>query len=83
MWSDNKVVYTTIVDVRCFEFWAGAKVKMDNATDEQLEKVYDRIMCYCESFNYCKGDYPSDTDINDLVWFECDDIFFPDEYEDE
>lgn len=25
------------------------------------------------------GDIPTDTDINDFVWFEYDDIFFPEE----
>lgn len=62
-----------------FQFWAGAKDRMDVATDEQREAVYDRI----EEFYGCSECLPSETDINDLVWFECDDIFFPDEDEDE
>ena len=62
-----------------FQFWAGAKHRMDDATDEQREAVYERI----ESIFDCFDDLPSETDINDLVWFECDDIFFPDEEDDD
>lgn len=32
-------------------------------------------------FSY--DDTPTATDINDLVWFECDDIFYPEEEEEE
>lgn len=50
---------------------------MDSATDEQREDVYDQIeiLCYEQE---C-----SQTDINDFVWFDCDDIFDGDEDEDE
>lgn len=60
-----------------FEFWAGAKERMKDATDEQREAVYERI----ESTFECCNELPTETDINDLVWFECDDIFFPEEDE--
>ena len=83
MWDDDMISYTTTRNLRYFEFWAGAKARMDDATDEQRQAVYDRIKWYCESFGLCNGDHPSETDINDLVWFDCDDIFFPDESEDE
>ena len=74
--------YITTCSLEYFEFWAGARDRMVDATDEQREQVYDRIKEYCESL-YCDGRYPSETDINDLVWFDCDDIFFPDESDDE
>ena len=62
-----------------FEFWAGARERMNDATDDQREQVFERIT---EEFE-CNEDV-TETDINDLVWFECDDIFFPeDEDEDE
>ena len=52
---------------------------MNDATDDQREQVFERIT---EEFE-CNEDV-TETDINDLVWFECDDIFFPeDEDEDE
>lgn len=52
-----------------FEFWAGAKERMDSATDEQRKEVYDQI----EILAYEQD--CSATDINDFVWFECDEIF--------
>lgn len=69
--------YYVEFDPRDFEFWGGAKERMDSATDEQREEVHDRIeiLCYEQE---C-----SQTDINDFVWFECDDIFDGDEDEDE
>lgn len=52
-----------------FEFWGGAKDRMDSATDEQRKEVYDQIeiLCYEQECSM--------TDINDFVWFECDEIF--------
>ena len=60
-----------------FEFWSGAKERMDSATDEQREEVYEQIE------NLCSEQDCSQTDINDFVWFECDEIFDVDEDEDE
>ena len=70
--------YKVEFDINKFEFWAGAKDRIDNATDEQIEKVEERIKEY---FDGCEDieNIPSETTINDIVWFECDDIFFPDE----
>lgn len=83
MWIDNEISYIVTCNLDHFRFWAGAKDRMDGASPKQREKVYDRIKFYFETFDYCNGDYPTETDINDLVWFECDDIFFPDEDEGE
>ncbi len=74
--SNYTITYTVTADIDRFEFWAGAKRHMDGATDEQREKVYERIAAYCE---YAED--VSEESINDLVWFECDDIFFPEETE--
>lgn len=67
--------YYVEFDPRDFEFWAGAKDRMDSATDEQREEVYDQIeiLCYEQECSM--------TDINDFVWFECDEIFDEDEDE--
>lgn len=46
---------------------------MNSATEEQRQMVYARIE---DAF---VDDFASETDINDLVWFDCDDIFFEDE----
>ncbi len=74
--SNYTITYTVTVDIDRFEFWSGAKSRMDNATDEQREEVYRRIAEYCE---YAED--VSEGSINDLVWFDCDDIFFPEETE--
>ena len=52
--------------------WSGARQRWLDATDDQREEVWDRI----ESL-----EDPTMTDVNDLVWFDCDDIFFHEEEE--
>lgn len=72
--------YDVDFDIDSFEFWGGARDRMDGATDEQREEVAERI----EEYLSCPdGRMPTETDINDLVWFECDDILFPEEEEEE
>lgn len=66
--------YKIDFNIDTFQFWCGAKSRMDDATDDQRRAVADRIE---ECFSY--DNIPTDTDINDLVWFECDDIFYPEE----
>lgn len=72
--SNYTIIYTVTTDIDQFEFWSGAKSRMDDATDEQREEVFERIAEFCE----CAGEV-DEYAINDLVWFECDDIFFPTE----
>ena len=69
--------YKCDFDINTFQFWAGAKDRIESASDEQIEKVAERI----EEYFNCGGEIPTETQINDLVWFECDDIFFPEEEE--
>lgn len=71
------IMYTVCIEPEHFEFWSGARSRMDSATEEQRAAVYARIEEYAEF-----GDV-TETAINDLVWFECDDIFFPEEEEGE
>lgn len=61
-------------DMRSFEFWSGAADRMNNATEEQVARVEERLK---ECFFYDDSEIPTETQINDFVWFECDDIFFP------
>ncbi len=75
--SDYTITFTQTISADRFEFWSGAKARMDDATDDMRERVYERMAEYCECCEDVSG-----TAINDLVWFYCDDIFFPDEYED-
>ena len=72
------ITYETTIDPYEFEFWSGAKDRMDCATEEQREEVFARI----EEWAECAGPI-TETTVNDWVWFECDDIFFPEEDEDE
>ena len=74
--SNYTISYTVTADIDNFEFWSGAKDRMNDATDDQREQVYERIVEYLE---YCED--ASECAINDLVWFECDDIFFSEECE--
>ena len=59
--------------------WSGAKQRWDDATDDQKERVWNSLM---ESVNVqmdSTGDIPTKTEVNDFIWFECDDIFDEDE----
>lgn len=69
----NTITYVVEEPVQNFKFWAGAKHRMDDATDEQREEVFQRIVEYTISETW------TETEINDFVWFDCDDIFFPEE----
>lgn len=48
---------------------------MDDATPEQRLAVYERLKALSE----CSEERWSTGDVNDFVWFECDDIFYPEE----
>lgn len=65
------------IDPSSFEFWSGAADRMNDATEVQRAEVFERIL------EYFGDDGASETEINDLVWFDCDDIFFPDECEED
>lgn len=57
-------VYTE-TSLRDFEFWCGAKDTVEYLTDEELEKI-EAIL---EELN---PDGMSDTEVNDVFWFEED-----------
>ena len=62
-------------------FWAGAKDRWIDATESTRHKVWNRI---CELADCCCcEDCVSETWVNDLVWFECDDLFYPEMFESE
>ena len=60
--------YTVDFDVRNFPFWSGAKDRVSELTYEQL----DELGAYIE--DCFDGTTPTETDINDFVWFDCDDF---------
>lgn len=63
------------VDPEDFEFWGGAKARVDDATEWQRQLVFARLE------DVFVDDFPTETDVNDYVWFELDDIFYPEEEE--
>ena len=63
-----------------YELWCGARDKWDHATDDQRKRVWDAIIdIFCDNAD----EYPSMTEINDLIWFECDDYFRDENEEDD
>lgn len=61
--------YLVSFDVYTFPFWSGAKERVKGLTYEQLGELGQKI----EDTFYDID--PSDDDINDYVWFDCDDFF--------
>ena len=59
------MTYTVEKPLRQFEFWSGAKERIDHLTIEQLDRL-DYLM------PEVLGENPTDTAINDLFWFESD-----------
>ena len=53
----------------------GAKEKWDDADDDQKELVWLAVNDLFAN----RSDIPTESEINDFVWFECDDIFFPED----
>ena len=60
--------YTVEFDINSFEFWSGAKSKIENIRElDKLDELEDLII---EVFG--DRESVSETDINDFVWFEDD-----------
>lgn len=63
------------VDPEDFDFWGWAKERMDEATEEQRQLVFSRLE---EIF---ANEIPTYGEVNDFVWFKCNDIFYPENEE--
>lgn len=50
-----------------FPFWSGAKSNADMLTYDELQQLDDVLPEY---FNTADGQLPTQTEINDLFWFE-------------
>jgi hypothetical protein len=60
------MIVTKNIDLKNFKFWSGAKHLAEALTQEELEQIE-----FClEDFFHDKT--PSETEINDLFWFEED-----------
>lgn len=70
--------YYVECDPQYFKFWAGAKDRMDDATEDQRQQVFERLAMLMKD-----GADWSETEVNDFVRFECDDIFFNDNEKEE
>ncbi len=69
-----KTVKTLDVNDIGNELWSGALDRWKDADDDIRETVFERI---CE---WTADDEEVDmTTVNDLIWFECDDLFYPEE----
>lgn len=55
--------------------WSGARQKWDGATDAQKEAVWDSVEA---AFG---DETPEMVELNDFIWYDCDEIFFPEEEE--
>lgn len=58
------------------ELWSGAKDRWGEADYETRVAVWDRVKEWADCVS-CDGHLPSITQINDIIWFECDDLFYP------
>ena len=65
----------TIDDMSDF-LWGPARDLWNKADDDQRQAVWDML----EDVFY--EEIPDETSVNDFVWHDCDDIFFPEEAED-
>lgn len=74
--------YTVDFDIRKFDFWSGARERYEEYEKQgrldELEQMIEDAFCGCDEL-------PTDTEINDFVWFdeEVNKIFDEDEEEDE
>ena len=51
-----------------FEFWSGAKVNAEKLTKDEMESLENMLS------DIFGGEIPTETQINDLFWFEFDSI---------
>lgn len=62
--------YKQVFDINEFEFWSGG---LDTFTELQEYVTLEQIQYHIE--NHFSEETPTDTDINDYLWYERDEIF--------
>lgn len=73
-----KTVKTVDVNELEYELWCGAQERWEAADEDTREAVFERI---CD---WTADEEEVDmTTVNDIIWFECDDLFFPEDDEEE
>ena len=56
--------------LRDFHFWSGAATNAAKLTPEELDQLDEMI----DELNEPSGDYMSTTEVNDMMWFQFEDI---------
>lgn len=74
-----KMVKTVDVNDLGGELWSGARERWEDADDDTREAVFERV-CDWTDGDEVEVDM---TTVNDLIWFECDDLFFPEDDEED
>ena len=65
--------YKTNFDINTFHFWDGAKDRIEEIRKlDRADELLDELQKYIEQ-QFVEP--PTATDINDIVWFDCDDRF--------
>lgn len=60
--------YTKDFDIQNFQFWSGAYDRVKDLTSDKKGQLQQYIEeCFCNKT-------PTETEINDFVWFSCDDF---------
>lgn len=59
--------YAKEFDIRTFDFWSGAAQRVEDMPSEELDACQDWLeSCF-------EGSTPTETEVNDAVWFDWDD----------
>ena len=56
--------------LRDFHFWSGAATNAAKLTPEELDQLDEML----DELNEPSGDYMSTTEVNDMMWFQFEDI---------
>lgn len=64
--------YTVEENLYNFKAWSGGKVTLDDLLEHG---VVDEAEEYINMIMDCREELPTDTEINDILWFERDEIY--------
>ena len=63
------MTYTKEFSIETFEFWSGAKDVVDHYAEKGMIEELEQLI-----IDIFEGSTPTETDINDFVWFDVPDI---------
>ena len=70
LWRLKIMYYKQVFDINEFEFWGGG---LDTFNELKEHVTLEQIQYHIE--NHFSDEIPTDTDINDYLWYERDEIF--------